>query len=62
MASLTEYATYTLKHTAVVPALLAYTVGSRYSLRVSMHGPSFSGATTTNRPNLVTENQGLQRN
>ncbi|KAG0659418.1 hypothetical protein C6P46_005197 [Rhodotorula mucilaginosa] len=33
MASLTEYATYTLKHTAIVPALLAYTIGSRHSLR-----------------------------
>lgn len=54
MASLTEYATYTLKHTAIVPALLAYTIGSRHSLRVSLHGPSFPGATTRNRPNLVT--------
>lgn len=51
MASLTEYATYTLKHTAIVPALLAYTIGSRHSLRVSMHGPP---ATARKRPNLVT--------
>lgn len=54
MASLQELATYTLKHTAFVPALLAYTLGARHSLRVS--GAHLTAATAhriDDIPNLV---------